>query len=207
MFLDLSDDEIDAYCRALYLDLVRTARYLGSEQAVGCSPEDAVHEACERVVEFLKHGVALPMFPKNNFEIVTLDDVSRWARRRTKASFGAWKQRATRDRRRIADRPEEISDATATAEPAQEHELYDQRFLNDLLTRLRDDDLSLRVAVLICHSHVLPGTEDLDICDNTAIAKALNTTPAKVRLARDRILTTRRRIIAERSSDDEGSQS
>lgn len=202
----LSKAELEDYSLELRDRLCRVARRLAqpSRTHLGRSPEDAVQDVMVAVTAFLQCGVPLKPFPEHNFPILTLADVDRYARRRLRADFDNARQADVRSGAWTTRRKDEIFSAIFGEPPPVEHEYYDRKFFDDLTRSVEKDVLAYRLVVLILNCHTLPGTDDLDVCDNTAIGRALQCDPSDVRLTRNRIHTVKNRLIAERKAQGEG---
>jgi hypothetical protein len=202
MTFRLSEADLEHYLVRLRQKLSRIAARLAprSFAYLGRSAEDEVQDVIAAVSGFLQHGAPLEQFTEHNIPIECLDDVTKYASRRLRANYDKSRQAGLRDAYRTTHRSDEIVSALFSAPPPNEHEIYDATFFDDLMRILEKDDLAYRIATLIIHCHILPDTQDLNICNNKAIAKALggDVTELKVRLARERIHTVKNRLISDR---------
>jgi hypothetical protein len=199
----LSKAELESYSVALRDRLCLIARRLAppSRSHLGFSAEDGVLDVMVAVTEYLQDGVPLKPFPEHNFPILTLVDVTRYACRRLRANYGKASKADVREAVWTTRRKHEIFLAVFGEPPPDEHEYYDHKFFDDLTRAVEKDALAYQLVVLILNCHIVPGTHDLDVCDNTAIALELDCEPADVRLARNRIHTVKNRLIAERQGE------
>lgn len=208
MTFRLSEPELDSYMRRLRENLLRVARRLAppSQSHLGHSAEDAVQSVLCQICDFLTCGTALKPFERYNAPILTLDDLSKYARRRLRTEFGSSKKAGQRDQKDLTSIAQDLAARSPSAPPPQEHDIYDKRFFDDLTRALEKDELAYKIATLMIHCQTVPDTEDLNICDNRAIAKKLGgeVTELDVRLARNRIHTIKNRLIAARNPQDEG---
>ncbi len=203
---NLSKAELESYIAGLRINLCRVAGGLAPRSLAhrGYSTEDAMQDVLAEVSAFLQHGKPLKPFVDYSFPILTLKDVSRYARRRLRANFDTSRQSGVRGEIWTTHRRDEIFTAIFGEPPPEEHEYYDRRFFDDLTRAVEKDDLAYRLVTLILNCHVVPGTKDLNICDNTALAEEFDCEPSDIRLARNRIHTVKNRLIAARKAQDEG---
>lgn len=206
MTFRLSELELDSYLAKLRKKLSGVAGRLAPQSLayLGRSTEDAVQDVIADVIEFLRDGVPLKLFKKNNSPIHCLDDLTTYACRRLRTAYDTHRKAGARDAERTTNRSDEIYSALFIEAPPDEHEYYDFKFFDDLTRALEKDVRAYQLVTLILNCHILPGTKDLDICDNTALAEELGCEPLDVRLARNRIHTVKNHLIAERKTQDEG---
>lgn len=197
-----SEDERAAFEKDLRAILVAASLWLGgpAETSKGRCREDAIQQVMLEIHEFLCGRARLRPFTRHNRPVETSDDLKAYARWRLKTVHASNARAAQREAQCAVNRPVDVLAAAAQPEPI-EHDIYDQRFLEDALSHLAKDDIAYRYATLMINCHVLAGTEDLDPCDNQAIARILNCEPSDVRNARNRIQTVKNRLLAARTED------
>jgi hypothetical protein len=200
----LANEEIPGFLAKLHTTLIEKALDLGAENRAhnGKSREDAVQDVITEVSAYLIAGFALKPFKKRNIVIETRNDLTRYACRRLKVLFGSAAKSAQRGSHWIKARPDDVARATTATETPVEHPIYDAAFLLALLEDLERDAIAYGYVVVVIRSEVMAGTDDLNPCDNTAIAAILGCEPSDVRNARKRIHTLKNRHLAKRLGDD-----
>lgn len=162
----------------------------------GLCREDAVQDVMRTVIAHVRAGAALE---NCRSPIFTLADLRKYALGRLRTNLNTMRRGAENDARNTLKYRDAISVNTAAGQPADEHPMYDEEFLKKFLTQISEDPIAHRVALTVMASHVLPGSPDIDVCDNEKIAELTGYTVAQIRGARRRI----RKLINELADDDE----
>jgi len=204
MPFNANDDQIEQSLTTLHRDLTAMSRQLGRagySHTLRCR-EEAVQQVMTEVTDHVRTGAPLPLFEEHNVPVEAIADLARYARRRLRTVFNTLMKQAQRDGGWEREWPVDAIRISTVEAPATEHPVYTRRFLKRFLDEVQRDLLAYRLAILIINSHTLPGTLDLDPCNNTIIARILECKPGDVRNARYRIETIKNRILSELSDEN-----
>lgn len=206
MAFKLAGKDLSRYLAGLETHLVRKARAMrgmtGDPQ--GWTAQDIAQQVAMEVTAFLVADVPLPT-GRNRREVTvaSVQELSQWAERRLRTVL----DRVRKARRRANDfadyyASEVLAEGLMSAPSADEHPIYDSRFLQQFFDSVRHDHTAHQVALLVSASQGLPWSRDIDVCDNSLIAEALGFKPEDVINARRRIDTIKNRLLDERANED-----
>jgi len=195
MRLELTGGEADVFLGKLQHVLSAHARRVSSPYGDPsiCCGEDDVSQVMLEVTAFLKDGTSLRPFKRYNRPILCPDDLVRYARRRLKTVF--------RSRKKAIERRNELLDQRRTElaslpPPIAEHPIFSREIILEILKQSLRDPIVHKLVVLWFAAHLLPGTKDLDPCQNKSNADAIGEDIEDVIKARKRLKTLVNRILS-----------
>lgn len=206
MAFKLAGNELARYLAGLEAHLLRRARAMRgmTGDPMGWTAHDIAQQVAMEVAAFLVADVPLPT-GKNRMEVTVASDqeLTKWAERRLRTVLDRLRQARWRANN-VADyyASEDLAEGLMAAPSADEHPIYDSRFLQQFFDCVRHDHIAHQVALLVSASQGLPWSRDIDVCDNSLIAKALGIEPEDVINARRRIDTVKNRLLDERANED-----
>lgn len=208
MPFNFTEADLARFLRDLHVILNQAAMRLGQEDWTldGQNFDDVIQQVMLEVARYMRGIARLKPFKKEHWNkpIRKPADLVLYSRRRLRTVYLSLKRNAQRDYARLVAYPDCVSSAVMADRSPEEHPIYNLEFLETILDELwLCDPLAYRYVVLVIKSHQLPGTKNLNACDNTLIAGLLQCTPAAVRNARKRIETWHDHYLADLQAQDQ----